>query len=49
MEWLQDNYFTVAVIAYAALSEIIGISPLKDNSVVQVILSILGKIFKKGK
>ena len=47
MEWLQDNWFTAAVILYAAVSEIIGISPLKDNSVVQIIMSVMGKVFKK--
>lgn len=47
MDWLQANWFTIAVIVYAALSEVIGISPLKDNSVVQVVMSILGRVLKK--
>jgi hypothetical protein len=47
MEWATNNWFVLAVVIYGAASEIIGISPLKDNSVIQVIMSILGKIFGK--
>lgn len=47
MEWLTDNWFTVAVVAYAAISEIVGMSPLKSNSIVQLIMSLLGKILVK--
>lgn len=49
MEWVQENWLVIAAIVWAALSEIIGMSPLKDNSVVQLIVSIVGKILpKKG-
>ncbi len=49
MEWLQENWFTVAVVVYAAVSEIIGMSPLKSNSIVQLVMGLLGKILvKKG-
>lgn len=44
MEWLQTNWLPVTAILYAALSEIIGMSPLKSNSVVQVLLAIMKKI-----
>ena len=47
MEWIQENWFTAAVVLYAAFSEIIGMSPLKDNSIVQLVMSILGRIFKR--
>lgn len=47
MEWLSDNWLPIAAIVYAALSEVIGMSPLKDNSVVQVIMSILGRLLPK--
>lgn len=45
--WVQNNWFTVAVVLFGAASEVIGMSPLKDNSVVQLLLRILGGIFKK--
>ena len=45
--WLADNWLLMGAILYAALSEIIGISPLKSNSLVQLILSVLGKIFDR--
>lgn len=47
MDWLADNWVPVAAIAYAAVSEIVGISPLKSNSVVQIILWIAGRIVGK--
>lgn len=49
MEWLQANWFAVAVVVYAALSEIIGMSPLKSNSIVQLLMAVLNKVLvKKG-
>lgn len=48
MEWLTENWITVAAIVYAALSEIIGMNPnWKNNSVIQIVLGILGKVFIK--
>ena len=41
------DWFTIAVIVFAAASEIIGMSPLKSNSVIQLILHILGKGLKR--
>jgi hypothetical protein len=49
MEWLQANWLIVAAILYAALSEIIGISPLKQNSVIQLVMAILSKLIGKTK
>ncbi len=49
MEWLQNNWLTIAIILYAAFSEIVGMSPLKSNSVVQLIMSIFARIVGKGK
>jgi hypothetical protein len=43
--WLADNWFAVAAILFGALSEVIGLSPLKSNSIVQLILGLLGKAF----
>jgi hypothetical protein len=45
--WFADNWPTIGAVLFAALSEIIGMSPLKSNSVVQFILEILGKAFAK--
>tara|TARA_Y100000004_G_scaffold132582_1_gene149711 strand:- start:251 stop:388 length:138 start_codon:yes stop_codon:yes gene_type:complete len=40
---------TTAMIAIgiAAASEIIALSPLRSNSVIQVVLEILGRVFPK--
>ena len=43
--WASANWGTIVAVLIAALSEIIGMSPLKSNSLVQLILSILGKVF----
>jgi len=44
---LTSPYFWIVI---AALSEIIGISPLKDNSIVQLVLKAINSIkpVKKG-
>ena len=44
MEWITQNWLVIAAIVYAAASEIIGMSPLKNNSVVEIVLSIAGKL-----
>ena len=48
MEWLQNNWITVAIAAYAFLSEVIGLNPAwKTNTVIQVVMGILGKLLGK--
>lgn len=47
MDWLTTHWFDVALILYAAASEIIGISPLKNNSIVQLVMAIFGKLLKR--
>ena len=48
MEWLQDNWLTIAVFLYAIGSEALGASSLKDNSIVQAIWRGIGKALRKG-
>jgi len=36
-------------IVVAAISELIALSPLKDNSIIQLILSLLGQLKPKKK
>ncbi|MCP9785392.1 hypothetical protein [Cyanobium sp. N5-Cardenillas] len=43
------DYLTIAAIVYAAASEIIGMSPLKDHSVIQLVLRILGMLLAQFK
>jgi hypothetical protein len=42
---------TIAIIAIviAAASELIALSPLKENSVIQVIIDLLLTVFPRGK
>jgi hypothetical protein len=42
---------TIAIIAIvvAAASELIALSPLKENSVIQVIIDLLLNVFPRGK
>jgi hypothetical protein len=42
---------TIAIIAIvvAAASELIALSPLKENSVIQVIVELLRTVFPRGK
>jgi len=47
IQFITDNWLTIAAVLYAATSDIIGISPLKSNSVVQLILTALGTFLKK--
>lgn len=47
MELESYQWFIVGSIIFAAASEIIGMSKLKSNSVVQIVLAILGRVFKK--
>lgn len=46
MEFLQNHWIEIALVVYGAASEIIGISPLKSNSVVQLVLQLLGNFLK---
>lgn len=39
MEFLAENWVAIAGVVFFAASEIIGMSKLKDNSVVQMIMS----------
>lgn len=41
------EWFTVGAVIFGAVSEIIGMSKLKSNSVVQVAMAILGRVFGK--
>ena len=41
--------FAIIGVVIAALSEIIALTPLKSNSVIQLVLSIAGKIFSVKK
>lgn len=45
----HTDYLAIAAIAYAAASEIIGISPLKDHSVIQLVLRVLGVLLGHAK
>lgn len=48
MDWLQENWITIAAILYAAASEVIGLNPAwQSNSVVQVVMGIVGKLVGK--
>jgi len=40
-------YYVIAGIVFGAISEIIGMLPIKSNSVVQIILNIGKAVFKK--
>lgn len=46
-QFIIDNWLIVSTIVYAAVSEIIGISPLKSNSVVQLVMQVIGSLLKK--
>jgi len=47
VQFITDNWVVIAAVLYGAASDIIGISPLKSNSVVQLILNALGSFLKK--
>ena len=49
MDFLANNWQAIGAVLLFAASEIIGMSPWKTNSVVQVILSVLIKLFGKDK
>lgn len=44
---LDANTTAMAAIGVAAASEIIGISPLRSNSIIQLVLQILRTVFPK--
>lgn len=44
---LDANTTAMVAIGVAAASEIIGISPLKSNSIIQLVLQILRTVFPK--
>jgi hypothetical protein len=48
MDFLTNNWQAIGAVILFAASEIIGMSPWKTNSVVQVVIAVLGKIFRKG-
>jgi hypothetical protein len=41
------NYWTIGSIIFAAASEIIGMLPIKSNSVIQLVLSLGAKLFRR--
>lgn len=46
-QWIAENWQGMALvffIVYSIASEVIGISPLRENSVVQVIIRILARL-----
>lgn len=47
LQFISNHGLEVGTAILAAASEIIGISPLKSNSVVQLVLNLLGSILKK--
>lgn len=49
MDWILENKEALWAIVFFAGSEIIGISPLKSNSVVQLAMSALRAITKPKK
>jgi len=44
---MNPDYFVYVAIAVAAASEIIALSPAKDNSIIQAILRLLTGAFPK--
>ena len=44
---LDANTTAMVAIGVAAASEIIGISPLKSNSIIQLVIQILRTVFPK--
>jgi hypothetical protein len=47
MDISSETWWLIAVAAYAFASEVIGLLPTKDNTVVQLVMTILGKILGK--
>ena len=44
MDWIANHWMLLLAVAYAAASEIIGMSRLKANSVVQAGMQLVGKV-----
>ena len=44
---LDANTVAIIAIAYGATSEIIGLLPIRENTVVQVVMKVLGLIIPK--
>lgn len=44
---LDANTVAIIAITYGAASEIIGLLPIRQNSVVQVVMKVLGLIIPK--
>ncbi len=42
--WLSANWIPLASAAYVLVNEIVALSPLKSNSVVQLILAVLKSV-----
>jgi len=49
MDFMDHNTTTAIAIGVAATSEIIALSPLKANSVIQLLLQVLGVVFPRRK
>jgi len=43
MDWAAHNWFLIFVIGYGLASELIGMSSLKQNTVVEVIMFAISK------
>jgi hypothetical protein len=46
---MDPTTLTIIAILVAAASELIAVSPLKQNSLVQILLDLLAKTFPKSK
>jgi hypothetical protein len=44
MKWILNNWIFVSVVTYAIASEVIGMLPIKSNSVVQLVVRVIGRI-----
>lgn len=47
MDFMDHNTATAIAIGVAATSEILALTPLKANSVVQLLLQVLGVVFPR--
>ena len=47
MDFMDHNTATAIAIGVAATSEIIALSPLKANSIIQLVLQVLGVVFPR--
>jgi hypothetical protein len=47
--FMSGDNMVIAAVIFAAISEIIGMTPLKSNSVVQLAINVLGMLFGRKK